>query len=49
MKAVTAATAFGIFRTIVMALGWARLLAASTGTTNIEGKATEGELHGRQS
>jgi BASS family bile acid:Na+ symporter len=39
-KAVTAATAFAIFQTIVMALvalAWGRLLAAPTGTTRIEG------------
>ena len=39
-KAVTAATAFALFQTIVMALvalGWGRLLAP-TGTTKIEGR-----------
>jgi BASS family bile acid:Na+ symporter len=49
-KAVTAATAFAIFQTIVMALvalGWGRLLAAPTGTTKIEGLVTEGVLHGK--
>jgi BASS family bile acid:Na+ symporter len=43
-RAVTAATAFAIFQTIVMALvalGWGRLLAAPTGTTKIEGLETE--------
>jgi len=46
-KAVTAATAFAIFQTIVMALvalGWARLLPAPTVTTKIEGPVTEGVL-----
>jgi BASS family bile acid:Na+ symporter len=46
-KAVTAATAFAIFQTIVMALvalGWGRLLAAPTGTTKFEGV-----LHGKHS
>jgi hypothetical protein len=46
-KAVTAATAFVIFQTIVMALvalGWGRLLAVPTGTTRIEGPVTEGGL-----
>jgi hypothetical protein len=49
-KAVPATTAFAIFQTIVMALvalGWGRLLAAPTGTTKIEGPATEGVLHGK--
>ena len=39
-KAVTAATAFAIFQTIVMALvalSWGRLLAAPKGTVKIEG------------
>ena len=51
-KAVTAATAFAIFQTIVMALvalGWGRLLAAPTGTSRIEGPVTEGVLHGEHS
>src|SRR5262249_55867531 len=51
-KAVTAATAFAIFQTIVMALvalGWGRLLAAPTGTTKIEGPVTEGVLPGKHS
>jgi BASS family bile acid:Na+ symporter len=51
-KAVTAATAFAIFQTIVMALvalGWGRLLAAPTGATKIEGPVTEGVLHGKDS
>ena len=51
-KAVTAATAFAIFQTIVMALvalGWGRLLAASTGATKIEGPVTEGVLPGKHS
>jgi hypothetical protein len=51
-KAVTAATAFAIFQTIVMALvalGWGRLLAVPTGTTKIEGPVTECVLHGKQS
>src|SRR5262249_45570644 len=46
-KAVTTATAFAVFQTIVMALvalGWGRLLAAPTGTTKIEGPVTEDEL-----
>jgi hypothetical protein len=46
---VTAATAFAIFQTIVMALvalAWGRLLAAGTGTTSIKGPATERVLHG---
>jgi BASS family bile acid:Na+ symporter len=49
-KAVTAATAFAIFQTIVMALvalGWGRLLAAPTGPTRIEGPVTEGVLPGK--
>jgi BASS family bile acid:Na+ symporter len=44
-KAVTSATSFAIFQTIVMALvalGWGRLLAARTRTTRIEALATEG-------
>jgi BASS family bile acid:Na+ symporter len=51
-KAVTAATAFAIFQTIVMALvalSWGRLLAAPTGTTRTEGPVTEGVLHGEHS
>jgi BASS family bile acid:Na+ symporter len=51
-KAVTAATAFAIFQTAVMALvalAWGRLLAATTGTTRIEAPATEGVLHGKHS
>jgi hypothetical protein len=51
-KAVTAATAFAIFQTIVMALvalGWNRLLAAPVGTTKIEGPVTEGILPGKHS
>ena len=47
-KAVTAATAFAIFQTIVMALvalGWGRMLVAPTATTKIEGPVTEGVLH----
>jgi BASS family bile acid:Na+ symporter len=51
-KAVTAATAFAIFQTIVMALvalAWGRLLAARKGTTKIEGPVTEGVLHGKDS
>ena len=50
-KAVTAATAFALFQTIVMALvalGWGRLRAAPAGTTKIEGPVTEGVLHGQQ-
>jgi BASS family bile acid:Na+ symporter len=49
-RAVTAATAFAIFQTIVMALvalGWGRLLAASTGATKIEGPVTERALPGK--
>ena len=49
-KAVTAATAFAIFQTIVMALvalAWGRLLAVPTGTTKIEGPMTEGVLPGK--
>jgi BASS family bile acid:Na+ symporter len=51
-KAVTAATAFAIFQTIVMALvalAWGRLLAAPAGTTRIQGPVTEGVLHGQHS
>src|SRR5262249_52318304 len=51
-KAATAATAFAIFQTIVLALvalGWGRVLAALTGTTTIEGSVTEGVLHGKHS
>jgi BASS family bile acid:Na+ symporter len=51
-KAVTAATAFAIFQTIVLALvalAWGRLLAAPTGTTGIEAPATEGVLHEKHS
>jgi hypothetical protein len=51
-KAVTAATAFALFQTIVMALvvlGWGRLLAAPKGTTRIEGPVTEGVLHRKHS
>jgi BASS family bile acid:Na+ symporter len=51
-KAVTATTAFAIFQTIVMALvavGWGRLLAAPTATTEIEGPVTEGVLPGKPS
>jgi BASS family bile acid:Na+ symporter len=51
-KAVTAATAFAIFQTVVMALvalGWGRLLAAPAGTTKIEGRVTEGVLRGKRS
>jgi hypothetical protein len=43
-RAVTAATAFAIFQTIVMALvalGWGRLLATQTRTTKIAGLETE--------
>jgi hypothetical protein len=43
-KAVTAATAFAIFQTIVMALvalGWGRLLAPPTRTTRLEGPVRE--------
>jgi BASS family bile acid:Na+ symporter len=50
-KAVTAATAFAIFQTIVMALvalAWGRLLAAPTRTTMIAGPVSEGVLHGKQ-
>ena len=49
-KTVTAATAFAIFQTVVMALvalGWGRLLAAPTGTTKIAGPVTESVLHGK--
>jgi BASS family bile acid:Na+ symporter len=51
-QAVTAATAFAIFQTMVMALvalGWGRLLAAPTGTTKIEGPVTECVLDGQHS
>ena len=51
-KAVTAANAFALFQTIVMALvalGWGRLLAVPTGTTKIEGPVTECVLHGEHS
>src|SRR5262249_53774771 len=51
-SAVTAATAFAIFQTIVMALvalGWGRLVAAPTGATKIEGPVTEGVLPGKHS
>jgi hypothetical protein len=51
-KTVTAATAFAIFQTIVMALvalGWSQLLAAPPGTTRIEGLVIEGVLHGKLS
>jgi BASS family bile acid:Na+ symporter len=51
-KAVTAATAFAIFQTIVMALvalGWGRLLATRTGSTKIERPVPEGVLHRKHS
>jgi BASS family bile acid:Na+ symporter len=53
-KAVTSATAFAIFQTIVMALvalAWGRLLAAPTGTTRIEGElpAKDGEFPAKDS
>jgi BASS family bile acid:Na+ symporter len=51
-RAVTSATAFAIFQTIVMALvalAWGRLLAAPTPATKIEGPATEGVLPGEHS
>jgi hypothetical protein len=51
-KAVTTATAFAIFKTIVMAvvaLAWGRLLAAPQGMTKIEGPVTERVLHGKPS
>jgi hypothetical protein len=50
-KAVTAATAFALFQTLVMALvalSWVRLLAAPTGTTQLEEPATEGVSDGKQ-
>jgi BASS family bile acid:Na+ symporter len=49
-RAVTSATAFAIFQTIVMALvalGWGQLLAAPTPTTRVEGPVTEGVLNGK--
>jgi BASS family bile acid:Na+ symporter len=51
-KAVTAATAFAIFQTIVIALvalGWGWLLTAPAGPTESEVPATEGVLHEKHS
>jgi hypothetical protein len=51
-KAVTAATAFAVFQTIVVALvalAWGRLLAAPTETTKTDAPATAGMMHAKHS